>query len=512
MTQPPEQHRPPSAQPWYDHAQAPAPVVENPYTLGARRQQPPPPPRGGFLRSRLAAAIGGFVAALLVVGAGAGVYALNSGTDTPDKPVAKPTPGTGSSASPGASAGTGKRPDVNAGRKPGEAAAWAAWSQTDLPRGNHLLHDLWFVGDLVVQAAYKEVVAYKVADGSKVWSVPLPAKVCDTPVNPTPDGKVVVAYANGNGDSGVKCNQLQMIDLKSGKTGWHRVLPDSLGSTIITHLAISGDTLLAGAGMSASAFQVTDGRQLFTTGKDNPGACYPHDVAGGAKLLQIDWCALSSDHPYGQIKELDPRTGKVKWRYRPQGDWKVGKVLSVEPLVVTETLSKNVLTWRAVALNANGTRRSVPDIAKYKFDHCGGAGDAGEGAQNCPGAAADATGLALSQGNKLAVFDLANGKLRWAVKADGRFAVAPLRVAGPSVIAYVAATPSKPGLTVEFGPKGGNPKKLLNHATPAQKVEYDMMASKMAYRDKRLIIAPSLLDGDDKVDKARMLSFAPGPS
>ncbi|NEE44294.1 PQQ-binding-like beta-propeller repeat protein, partial [Streptomyces sp. SID8455] len=122
---------------------------------------------------------------------------------------------------------------------------------------------------------------------AEVWSVPLPAAVCETPVDPTPDGKVVVVYKNSQAVHGNRCNQLQMIDLRTGQAGWQRELTEtgSLDDTIIVHTAISGDVLAVVQGMTAAAYRVGDGTELYDIPMENPGKCYPDDVAGGPRLL-----------------------------------------------------------------------------------------------------------------------------------------------------------------------------------------------------------------------------------
>ncbi|QKW07587.1 PQQ-binding-like beta-propeller repeat protein [Streptomyces sp. NA04227] len=527
----------------------------NPYAQASGSPQPPPTQvvpigvaggggngngngngRQGAPRGRLITLLAGAVAVLVLLGVGG--YVLSGGDD--DKEPGRPSAG---DSAPGPSSSEGgdgakdknrddedgkgeerKKPDLNAGSRPGDATAWAAWNpDNSLPGESTLLNDLWVVGDTYVQAVHKEVVAYRASDGRKVWSVPLPGPVCDTPVNPTPDGKVVVAYTNGKQRPATRCNQLRLIDLKTGTAGWRKPLGEA-DDLIITHLAISGGTVAVSAGSSSTAYRVEDGERLFTTGRDTSGkatggkgtlTCVPDDVAGGARLLQVDVCSGQGSPVRGGLRELDPRSGEVRWRYRSEGAWKIDKVVSVEPLVLIETEAKNVLRWRVIALDAKGERRSVPDlarIAKHDFRACGGSGDAGEGVQNCPGTAVDANTLALAQDNKLAVFDLDSGKMRWGTQWNDGNAMVPLLLTGGRVTVYQAATLSKPGRTVEFGPKGGEPKVLLRHPSGAAETEYATLAGRVLYERGRLVLAPTTLDGSDRELKARLISFAGAPA
>ncbi|MFF2698944.1 PQQ-binding-like beta-propeller repeat protein [Streptomyces cyaneofuscatus] len=225
--------------------------------------------------------------------------------------MAKESPGPASSAPassappPGAPAARTPQPqripttaEIDAARKPGDATAWIVDDRTDLPKGNHRAHDLWTVDGAVVQALHRKVAAYRLSDGAELWSVPLPTAVCETPANPAPDGKVVIVRQERPDDErGNRCNQLQMIDLKSGKQGWHKQLPEtgSGDNSFIVYSAISGGTFAIARSMKATAYRVADGSELYDIPWENPGKCYPDDVAGGTRLLVSSDCAISMD-------------------------------------------------------------------------------------------------------------------------------------------------------------------------------------------------------------------------
>ncbi|NGO81070.1 PQQ-binding-like beta-propeller repeat protein [Streptomyces sp. YC504] len=511
--------------------------------------QPPPPPERGpdskplsqfshsnsrprrSLASRLprwerrtVLVAGAAVAALLLVGSG--VYAL--GGDGDGK---KPRTEAGDAKKPSASATPSKpKPtgpalpeDINAGLAKDEAKAWYAKNEQDLPGDNTLAHDLWFVDGLVIQALYREVTAYKVADGTKAWSIPLPAAVCDTPVNPTTDGKVVVAYRDPGKSKGT-CNHLQMIDLKKGAGGWRKKLEEkgSEDNTIIIHLAITGNTVLVGRNMMADAYQVSDGKPLFKLREEKTGGCHPNDVAGGPKLLVLDWCMGKKDVT-GQIKEVDPKSGKIRWRYQLKDKktkkvmpWKFGKVYSVNPLVVSVHESADQFNWSVIALTGKGKLRSSLNGGKFKFDVCAGAGDSGRGAQNCIGGVAgkDTFYLATKSADpealgptRIVAFDLNTGKVKWASVPEGKREYLPVVASGSSLLAYVKGRPDMPGRIVRIGPKGGAAKTVLKFGKTAMPLEYEAMAGVYAYHGGRFFLTNSLLSGDDAGEQARLLSY-----
>ncbi|MFF5388047.1 PQQ-binding-like beta-propeller repeat protein [Streptomyces sp. NPDC013012] len=516
--------RPP--QPWYGQRPPQQTVPGNPYAPEGYTPAPPPTPPAPARRRRLGGGpvIAGIVALLLLAGVGA--YAVRSdrqgGADAP--PVATGTaPPSGTptaSRTPAVRTPVPERipttGEINAGRGPGDATGWIVDDRTDLPRRNVWLHDLWIVGDTVVQAMYRKVVAHRLSDGAEVWSLPLPAPVCETPVHPTPDGKVVVVYKSSRARNGNRCNQLRMIDLRTGKAGWDKELTEtgSGDDTIIVHTAISGGVLAIARSLKATAYRVADGAELYDIPVENPGGCYPGDVAGGARLLVVSDCAVGADRSrtYGQIREIDPGTGKVLWRHRTQQGWRVGKVLSTDPAVLTtfhaEEHTKN---WRVVSLGPGGAPRTTIDAREKGFAYCADSGDAGEGVQNCPGTLVDRRAVYLGGTDRVGAYDLGTGKLLWGVKADEGDILHPIAAEGGTrALVYEVPRSGSPGGITRFGPGGVDTREqVLRHPAPARSAESGMLAGKLAYARGRIVITPSHVDGDDARHEARMLSFAP---
>ncbi|MFF5972593.1 PQQ-binding-like beta-propeller repeat protein [Streptomyces sp. NPDC012769] len=542
-------------QPWYDHRPQQGPAPDNPYASGGPGPAQGPGPAPGFgpgpapgfghapgpgfgpapgpgfghgpgapppRRRRpgpvplLAAVI-----ALLLVAAG-GAYLLKERAADQRRTDAKPGPSATASPSARPPRTTAPVPEaeriptpaeIAAARKPGEAAAWIAQDPTDLPRGNHLAHDLWIVGDTVVQAVHKKVTAYRLADGAELWSIPLPHPVCETPVDTTPDGRVVIVHRNRDSQQGSRCDQLRMIDLRTGRQGWHKELVQTgaLDSTIIVRTAISGDTVAVVQDMKAAAYRIADGTRLYDIAKEDPGGCYPDDVAGGRRLLVVDTCALgAAEKGYSRVRSLDPVSGRVLWRHDTPRGRKIDKVLSTEPVVIT-TLDKVTYAedWRVVALHPDGRVRGTVDPREKGFTHCADAGDAGEGVQNCRGAAVGPDTVFLGTEGKLGAYDLTTGKLRWGVQENTGRRLYPLLAAGPAVVVYEAATPSRPGLVRRIGPGAEKAVLLLKHPDAPRKQEYDALAGKTAYVRDRFLLAPSMVGGDDDRPSPRLLSFAP---
>ncbi|MGW5067186.1 outer membrane protein assembly factor BamB family protein [Streptomyces cyaneofuscatus] len=521
-------------QPWYTPGPPQQPVPGNPYAQdgsGPPPGSPPPPPPSPRRRRFGGAPVLAVAVVLLLVAAAGGVYAVTDGTwGRSAGPVAKESPGPASSAPassappPGGPAARTPQPqkipttaEIDAARKPGDATAWIVDDRTDLPRGNHRAHDLWTVDGAVVQALHRKVAAYRLSDGAELWSVPLPTAVCETPANPAPDGKVVIVRQERPDDErGNRCNQLQMIDLKSGKQGWHKQLPEtgSGDNSFIVYSAISGGTFAIARSMKATAYRVADGSELYDIPWENPGKCYPDDVAGGSRLLVSSDCAISMDRSknYSQLREIDPRTGKVLWRHRTSPGWKFGSLISVDPVVFTTVNAEDTTSdWRVVALGPKGKLRTTIDPREKGFEHCAGSGSGGE-IQPCRGTAAGPDHVVLGGTDRVGVYDLGTGKFVWGIKSDDPLrTLHPLRAEkGRAALVYETASPDGPGRTFVMGPGGaGTEKVLLKHPAAAAAAETRMAGGRLAYVDGRVVITSSGVSGLDTDRQARMLSFAP---
>ncbi|KQX53383.1 MULTISPECIES: PQQ-binding-like beta-propeller repeat protein [unclassified Streptomyces] len=507
-------------EPWYRHNPPSWPAPDNPY---APEGYGPPPPRP---RRRRRWPVAAAALALLLL-AGAGVYVLGERSG-PDRAISdgagSKSPAPATTAPPEATARPTPTPariptteEIAQRRKPGEASAWIVDDRTDLPRRNIPTEDLWIVGDTVVQAIYKKVVAHRLGDGAELWSVTLPTPVCETPVNPTPDGKVVIVLQNVEAWTGARCNQLRMIDLRTGKEGWHKQLAETGAGddTIIVDSAISGGTVAIVQSMKAAAYRVADGRKLYDIPLENPGKCYPGRVAGGSRLLVLADCAISAlERAYDQVREIDPATGKVRWRYRTEPGRRIGQVLSVAPAVITTVHRKtHAADWRVVALGPDGRVRRTIDPRPQGFKHCGDTVDTSADAQACRQAVVGGGLVLLGGDDRVGAYDLGTGKLVWGVKAEGTaYGYFPLRVGpGRTGLVYRLGTYSEGGRVFRVGPGSVNAMKdVLRLPASTARVEFGMgVVGENAYVGDRLVLAPAGLSGDDIQHQPRMLSFAP---
>ncbi|MGW5230951.1 outer membrane protein assembly factor BamB family protein [Streptomyces nodosus] len=504
----------PYAQPQPGYGYPPQP----PQFPGART----PPPGGGSknpFKGRAALAVGAAVVALLVIGGT--VFAL-SGDGGDKKPVADRSGSASPSASapkpapvdPGDGSGDGgEDTDLNEGRKPGEAKVLWYKEAPDAPGSGADATGMWITGTTAVKAAYKQIFGYRVSDGRPAWApVSFPQKICAVTRQKSSDDKIVVAYKDGVSDTAT-CNQLQQIDLRTGKKGWGKEVPEGalFDSTLTLGLTLVGDTLVVGRSQSGTAFDLGTGKKLWDKLRYDE-TCYPSGFAGGTRLISISSCAAATDNQHDEVQELDPATGKARWTRKMPQDWRVENVYSVDPVVLYSTDEDgkhgNIATLRndgSVRSEVQAKDSFAPDCEWAFLDR---------DLQDCPGAVADADTLYLpteaKRGpNDIVAISLDTGKERWRVKSPGDTSMLPLKTEGGRLIVYAEASYNAGGRIVAVPTTGGSHTMttLLQNPTGAARIESDFFSKAIDYVDGRFYISTTQLSGDGKSKEKLMLAY-----
>ncbi|MFB7779326.1 outer membrane protein assembly factor BamB family protein [Streptomyces bauhiniae] len=494
----------------------PGPYGQAPY--GTYPGAPGKPPGG---RKRTALIAGAVAVALLLVGGT--VYAVTRGGGDDDKPVAHPSDETrhSATASPSADTGDGKgdgrsdAEDLNAGRKPGEAKVLWYKSAPDAPGNGADAPGLWVTEKTAVKAAYKEVVGFRVADGTAAWApIALPYEVCAVTKRADADGRIVVAYMNGTTDR-AKCNQLQQIDLDTGKKGWHAQVADGTGlfdSTRNIELTLAGKTLMVGRDMSGTAYDASTGKKLYDL-KKYGSDCYPAGYAGDTgRLVQVASCGAGGAKERDEIRELDPATGKAKWTRAVTKGWRAERVFSLNPLVVYLTNSDKK-AWNISTLDSRGRFTSEVKVDKKFAPGCGFV-SLNRGLQNCQAVAADAKTLYLptestTGANEIVAIGLADGKEKWRVKSPIARQMVPVGLQGGNLIAYADAAYTQGGrvLSIPTGSGAHRPTTLLQNPDGAAKIENGFFDATTVWSGGRLFIATNRLSGQDDSEEKLMLAY-----
>ncbi|MGW1797040.1 outer membrane protein assembly factor BamB family protein [Streptomyces sp. NPDC001984] len=551
--QPPQapQTPPPPPQPGYGYPQQPGPYAQpgpygappTPGPYGQPQQQgpygqqpgygypmqpqypgapgtPPPGGSGNPFKGKPALVIGAAVAALLVIGGT--VYAVTSGGDE-KKPIAQqsddPKPSGSASADPvnpgdGSGDGGADPDNLNEGRQPGEAKVLWYKSAPDAPGSGADAPGMWISGRTAVKAAYKQVFAFNVADGKPTWSpITFEQKICAVTPQKSADDKVVVAYMSGSSDR-AKCNQLQQIDLNTGEKGWSAEVSDGalFDSTISVELTVAGKTLMVGRSQSGTAYDLASGEKLFDKRKYGT-ACFPTAFAGGTnRLISVASCDAGGSNEHDEIQELDPATGKVKWTQPVKKGWQVARTYSVDPLVVYLT-NKDKKAWNISTFTATGGFRSEVKVDEKFAPQCGWA-ILERDLQGCRGVAVDANTLYLptdstTGANEIVAIGLADGKEKWRVKSPADESMAPVKIEGGNLVAYVQPSYDAGGQVVSIPTAGAShkPVKLLQNPQGTAQIEDSFYDGAVDWVDGRFYISSTRLSGNDDTKEKLMLAF-----
>ncbi|MFI9602674.1 PQQ-binding-like beta-propeller repeat protein [Streptomyces sp. NPDC052043] len=552
QTPPPPPAGPPQPQPGYGYPQQPGPYAQpGPYGAPAapgpygQPQQPGPygqqpgygypqqqpfagapgtPPSGGSgspFKGKTAAIIGAAVAAVLAVGVT--VWAVSG--DDGKKPVAhpsgdaKPSNSDASDApvNPGDGSGDGKGDDgdLNAGRKSGEARVLWYKEAPAAPGSGADAPGMWITDKVAVKAAYKQVFAFNVTDGKAPWEpITFPEKICAVTPQKTADDKVVVVYMSGSSDR-AKCNQMQQLDLNTGKKGWSGQIEDGglFDSAVSVVLTVSGKTLVVGRSQSGTAYDIDTGKKLYD--KQRYGqACYPDGYAGGTRLIQVAGCGAGTSNEHDEVQELDPATGKVLWTRPIPKDWEVRRVFSVDPVVIYST-DKDKKHWNISTLTTGGSTRSQVDSKTNFNPQCDGFDFFVRNLQNCTAVASEGDTLYLPSdvttgANEIVAINLATGKEKWRVKSPTDTSMLPLKVENGQLVAYVEPSYDAGGQIVSMATAGSahTPVKLLQTPEGTSSIERGFFSRAVDWVDGRFYISTTRLNG--KADSKEKLMLAYG--
>ncbi|MGW0789020.1 outer membrane protein assembly factor BamB family protein [Streptomyces sp. NPDC002911] len=483
---------------------------------------PAGPGGGGRFNGRTGMVVRAALALALIAGGGAW-FALSG--DDGKKPVA----GDASGASPAAEQGDGNgdklsdaelAAQLDARREPGEAKVrWLQSLGTDLPGKAMGVYGPWEAGDVVAKGMYRTVSGYSAADGKQLWSVKLPDDICAAPTRPTDDGRIVVAVEAKESDNGTDCTVLQMIDLRTGETGWRKTFPKVPVAEVEKRvvMAANGGTVTYARPGHVHTYRVSDGQELFAT---QPRECRSYAFLSGARMMAVANCEDGN-----QVQEFDPASGRKKWAYTIEKDWFVDQVHSVSPFVVSVLKGDE---WRLLALRDNGTLRSHIELGTRDVDlgfadyevRCGGYLVVTRNRDDCEGVAADEDTFYVSTkrkhvefdvDNRIVAFDLNTGEQKWTADAPLGRRMEPLRMEDGKLLLYVAATETRGGEIATLAPTGGAPRTVLTHPASTAAIEAGMTAAEVDYADGRSLLTLPLVgtaeDDDAEADMKTMMAF-----
>ncbi|MFE0173707.1 PQQ-binding-like beta-propeller repeat protein [Streptomyces sp. NPDC059002] len=511
----PQQPGPYGTQPQYGYPQA----QTQPQFGGPGLPGTPPGGGGGNPgRRKLFVIVAAAVAALLV--AGGVTWAVVGGDDDTGKKKSEaknkdPKASASAPVNPGDGSGDGNegKEDLNEGRQPGESKVLWYKEAPKVPGSGGDAPGMWVEGDVAVKAAYKELFAYDVRTGKIAWpAIKFPQKICAATQTANDEGKIVVAYKDGV-KSDAKCNQLQVIDLKTGDKGWGKPVKEEglFDFSMQSNLVFVGDTLMVGRDQSGTALRMSDGKQLFVAGKKDEGTCFPSGFAGGKKLIMALSCGASTPTEHDELQQLDPKTGKALWTKKFPKGWRISKLYSVSPTVVYLT-NEDKKKWNISVLKENSDKTRSEVVSKDGFAPECGSAILDRALDGCLGVTADDKYLYLptaekTGANEIVAFSLATGKEAWRTKSPLAETMLPLKVENGSLIAYVSPSYDSGGRVVSLATSGSHkPETLLQNPNGTSKIESGFYSKDVDYVDGRFYLSTTSITGSTGQQKL-MLAY-----
>ncbi|MFJ3878362.1 PQQ-binding-like beta-propeller repeat protein [Streptomyces sp. NPDC090077] len=486
----------PQAQPGYGYPQQPA-------TVQAPAQAPYAAPAGGGgndKRNQLVIVGAAVLAMALIIGGG---FWYVSGDDGGS---GQPTAGGASGSPDGDKAPAGIPGSEKVPSNPKSKSLVNVPSPT--PADVVSVDGSWLTDTTYVKSDVAKVVGYNLVDGGKKWELPLPANVCGA-TKYISDNKTAVLFEEGMATNEKKypqCTQVGVIDLNTGKLLWSGNAKSATGGdrpVSFNEVTISGQTVAAGGLSGGAAWNLADGKSLWTPKTDAEG-CYDMGYAGGEALAVLRKCGRGSS-PTLYAQAIDPATGAPKYQYKLSAGIEWAGIISTKPLIVAANVGNT-------AKNAtNVSDLFVVDDAGQLKTRIGLAG--GSYAPRCPATEVEqCSNMVVGNGkvylptyehqgtasvgrtNEIVSFDLETGKPT-SDRADAgeKYTMYPLRMDGSNIIAYKVPPYDGGGQVVSID--GKTMKETLLMQNPVDKASQRIEAafspdrSEYRYHNGRLFVS-----------------------
>ncbi|MEU8436399.1 PQQ-binding-like beta-propeller repeat protein [Streptomyces sp. NPDC029216] len=385
----------------------------------------------------------------------------------------------------------------------------------------------WLTDTTYVKSDLGKVVGYNLVDGGKKWELPLPANVCGATKH-IADNKTAILFEEGPATADKKypqCTQVGIVDLNTGKMAWTATAKSATGGdkpVPFTEVTISGQTVAAGGLYGGAAWNLADGKSLWTPKTDAEG-CYDLGYAGGEALAVLRKCGHGTEETlYAQ--SLDPVSGAPKYSYKLSAGIEWAGIISTKPVVVAANVGNTAKNATNVSdlfvLDDAGQLKTRIGLASGSF------------APRCPATEVEqCTNMVVGNGkvylpsyehqgssssgrtNEIVSFDLETGKAT-SDRADAgeKYVMYPLRMDGSNIIAYKVPPYDNGGQVVSIDGKTMKETLLMQNPASSRSLEsgFSPDRSEIRYHNGRLFLAESLASKpySDKEKDYLFVSFA----
>ncbi|MFD9355948.1 PQQ-binding-like beta-propeller repeat protein [Streptomyces sp. NPDC060031] len=366
----------------------------------------------------------------------------------------------------------------------------------------------WITDTTYIKSDVTKVVGYNLVDGGKKWETPLPANICAA-TSYVSDNKTAIMFDEALPTADRKypqCTQVGVIDLNTGKLLWSATAKSQTSgdkAVVFSEVTLSGQTVAAGGLYGGAAWNLADGKPLWTPKVDGEG-CYDLGYAGGPALAVIRKCGrIPNQTLYAQA--LDPVSGAPKFSYKLSQGIEWASIVSTKPLIVSANINNTAKNATGVSdlfvLDDAGQLKARIPLTSGNFNpKCGGTEVekcvnmvVGNGKIYMPSYEHQGT-AEVGKTNEIVSFDLETGK-QTSDRADAgeRYEIMPLRMDGSNIIAYKIPPYDKGGQIVTIDT--ATMKETLLMENPADKAsqraetQYPPEGAEYRYHNGKLFIS-----------------------
>ncbi|MFJ6721067.1 PQQ-binding-like beta-propeller repeat protein [Streptomyces sp. NPDC091259] len=461
---------------------------------------------GGDKRTQLMIVGAALLAMVLIIGGGFWYVSGEDGGGT--KPVAKgdPSGSSGNNKGPAPQGGTEKVP-----ANPKSRTLINVPSPT--PDDVVSVDGSWLTDSTYVKSDVAKVVGYNLVDGGKKWELPLPAQICGATKHVS-DNKTAILFQEGMASDSNKypqCTQVGVIDLDTGKLLWSGTAKSQTNGdkpVPFTEVTLSGQTVAAGGLRGGAAWNLADGKSLWTPKADADG-CYDLGYAGGEALAVLRKCGHDPNETL-TAQTLDPATGAPKASYKlaPGIEW--AGIISTKPLIVAANVGNTAKNATNVSdlfvVDDAGQLKSriglssgnyAPDCPATEVEQCTGM-VVGNGKVYLPTYEHQGASSSVGRTNEIVSFDLETGKgTTDRADAGERYTMFPLRMDGSNIIAYKEPPYDGGGQIVSIDGKTMKQTVLMQNpsdkSTHSAETQFVVDHSEFRYHNGHLFIARTMV-------------------
>ncbi|WP_078662715.1 outer membrane protein assembly factor BamB family protein [Streptomyces bicolor] len=471
--------------------------------------RPPAGPGGGGRRSNAwwAVVVAGVVAAALIVGGG--VLYVNSGDKGAKDDTAGSAGGTGGQVDAGGA--TTSKGSENVPARTAARLLFQIPSPKDKDKAEAAVGAAvpgsWLTGKAYVRTGVAEITGHDPDKGTKLWTIPLPGRVCAVTGHTTKDHLTAIVHEPAMPTRAKPthgCTQVSALDLDAGRKLWTGSALRGDAPIRFDNVTVSANTVAVGGAGGGAAFDIASGTALWTPKAND--SCHDAGYGGGPKLVALRECR-SNGRLQLDVQTIDPQSGQVISAYRmTDGNGNAGiespgienvGIVSTDPLVVatdagaaagdgggTDFFSIDGRTGKLrTRISAPGEQYAAQCDVISRIERCSQVA-VGKDRLYLPTKEHDG-GDGTGPTNEIVAFDLTTGR-RTGQRADAGdgYVISPLRMDGGNVLAYKRSPYAAKGgqvVTVD-GVTLEQTRLLENPATAAvPDVEADLLPQRAEY-------------------------------